>query len=181
MLFRSLKSAKIRVITSIITIQEVSVASYRKGTPARDHHEVVNRLARIEGIDKDTALTAAKYEAQMLDLGKKASKAEVETDNKRRKWDCFHMATAVVKGCDVLYSLDEGMLKKKQQFAIPGIAFLHPEPRKLLLKFDAALDIQGSPTQTKDTTPIRDIIPIAAVPPESETKPVVGVKKEGTA
>ena len=152
LLLRELKRTKIRVITSIITIQEVSVTSYKKGTPAKDHHAAVNKLARIEGIDRDIALTAAKFEAQILDAGKKPTKSEIETDNKRRKWDCFHMATAVVKGCDALYSMDDGMLKRKEQFAIPGIAFLYPRPKGLLLPF-AESDVKSNETTTANTAP----------------------------
>ncbi len=90
-------------------------------------------MARIESIDRDIALTAAKYEAHIKDGLKLPSSSEAVADNKRRKWDCFHLATAVVRGCDALYSLDEAMLKRKNQFAIPNIAFLKPEPRGLLL------------------------------------------------
>jgi predicted nucleic acid-binding protein len=62
-----LKREKIRVYTSIIAVQEVSVMSYRKGTIAQDNYSKIDKLARIEGITKDIALTAAKYEAHIID------------------------------------------------------------------------------------------------------------------
>ncbi len=65
-LFRELKSERIRAYTSIITIEEVSVLSFRYGTVASDNYSKVSRLARIVGITKETALTAAKFEAQLI-------------------------------------------------------------------------------------------------------------------
>ena len=51
-LLRELKKQRVRISTSIITIQEVSVLSYRFGTIASDNYVRVNRLARIEGLSK---------------------------------------------------------------------------------------------------------------------------------
>lgn len=119
-LLRELKRLRVRISTSIITIQEVSVLSYRLGTVATDNYVRVSRLARIEGLSKEVALTAAKIEAQILDRLKPRSKPEKEEDNKRRKWDCFHIATAMSLKCGVLYSLDRGMLARKEQLKIRG-------------------------------------------------------------
>ena len=121
-----LKREKIRVYTSIIAVQEVSVMSYRKGTVAQDNYSKIDKLARIEGITKDIALTAAKYEAHIIDQ----TAAKVRHDNKRRKWDCFHIATAVALGCSVIYTADEGQHKRKAQFSLSGLTFLHPIPSK---------------------------------------------------
>jgi len=121
-----LKREKIRVYTSIIAVQEVSVMSYRKGTVAQDNYSKIDKLARIEGITKDIALTAAKYEAHIIDQ----TAAKDRHDNKRRKWDCFHIATAVALGCSVIYTADEGQHKRKAQFSLSGLTFLHPIPSK---------------------------------------------------
>lgn len=126
-LLRELKKQRVRISTSIVTIQEVSVLSYRLGSIASDNYVRVNRLARIEGLSKDVALTAAKLEAQVLDRLKGLTKTDKEEDNKRRKWDCFHIATAMCLKCRVLYSLDKGMLARREQLQIRDLDFRLPK------------------------------------------------------
>lgn len=128
-LLRELKADGCRVCTSIITIQEVSVLSFRAGTVATDNYAKVNRLARIHGISKDIALTAAKLEAQLKDRFKAGSQKEQEEHNRRRKWDCFHIATAIDLRCRWLYSLDPGMLGCQERLLIGGVQFSEPVPR----------------------------------------------------
>ena len=132
-LLRELKKQRVRISTSIITIQEVSVLSYRFGTIASDNYVRVNRLARIEGLSKDVALTVAKLEAQIVDRLKGLAKTDKEEDNKRRKWDCFHIATAMCLKCRVLYSLDKGMLARKEQLQIRDLDFSIPKAVTLRL------------------------------------------------
>ena len=132
-LLRELKKQRVRISTSIITIQEVSVLSYRFGTIASDNYVRVNRLARIEGLSKDVALTVAKLEAQIVDRLKGLAKTDKEEDNKRRKWDCFHIATAMCLKCWVLYSLDKGMLARKEQLQIRDLDFSIPKAVTLRL------------------------------------------------
>lgn len=125
-LFKELQKQRVRASTSIITIQEVSVLSYRLGTIALDNYARVHKLVRIEGLNKDIALTAAKLEAQLLDRFSSLKDHEKQQENRRRKWDCFHIATALCVGCNVLYSLDAKMLSRKQQLAIQEIDFRAP-------------------------------------------------------
>ena len=119
-----LKREKIRIYTSIIAVQEVSVMSYRKGSIAADNYSKVDKLARIEGVTKDIALTAAKFEAQIIDQ----TTARDREDNKRRKWDCFHIATALTLGCSIFYTCDEKQIQRRNQFGITEMRFLKPEP-----------------------------------------------------
>lgn len=142
-LLTELKKDKVRIYTSIVTIQEVSVLSYRKGTKAEDNYAKVDKLARIEGVTKEVALTAAKLEANIIDQTQKKDRE----DNKRRKWDCFHIATAMTLGCGTFYSCDEKQLKRKEHFNIAGMLFMRPEPSKPPLPFPA--------TQNKNDTPIQ--------------------------
>jgi len=100
------------------------VVSYRAGTVAVDNHSEVQKLARIEGISRDMALTAAKLEAQILD--EYESPEEKSEHNKRRKWDCFHIATAQVMKCSTLYTVDDPMLKRKERSRIKGLEFSYP-------------------------------------------------------
>jgi predicted nucleic acid-binding protein len=125
-LLRELKKDKTRICTSIVTVQEASVQPYRKGTLVEDRFEKINKIARIEGVSKEIALTAAKYEAHIVDH----TSPKDREDNKRRKWGCFHLATAAALGCTAFYSTDEKQLKRKGQFNIKGVAFLRPEPSK---------------------------------------------------
>ena len=142
-LLKELKKDKVRIYTSIVTIQEVSVLSYRKGTKAEDNYTKVDKLARIEGVTKEVALTAAKLEANIIDQTQKKDRE----DNKRRKWDCFHIATALTLDCGVFYSCDEKQLKRKDQFNIAGIIFMPPEPSKPPLPFPATQKQPANPIQ----------------------------------
>lgn len=128
-LLRELKHEKVRIYTSIITVQEVSVLSFRAGRPFDDNHAKVNKMARIQTITREIALTAAKLKAQMLD----AMPQRDQIENRRRKWDCFHVATAMALGCSVLYTTDRAMLAKEARLSIRGIRFLEPLPKKMEL------------------------------------------------
>lgn len=128
-LLKELKRDKIKIYTSIITVQEVSVLSFRKGSLAVDYHVKVGRLARIYGITRTGALTAAKYEAHILDA------SDSQGNRTSHKWDCFHIATAMELQCKTLYTSDEKMIKRKGQFNITTMDFLKPEPRKRELEF----------------------------------------------
>jgi predicted nucleic acid-binding protein len=121
-----LKREKVRIYTSIITVQEVSVEPYRRGTLVEDRFEKVDKIARIEGVTKEISLTAAKFEAHIKD----DTSAPDSEENKRRKWDCFHIATAMALKCSVLYTTDKGQMKRKAQFNITGMDFQAPEPSK---------------------------------------------------
>lgn len=122
-LLKELKAEKARIYTSIITIQEVSVLSYRRGKIARDDYGRVSEFARIVTINKEVALTAAKREAEIKD----DAQSDVE-DNRRRKWDCFHIATAQQHNCSVLYTTDKRLLNRQKQLGIVDVKFSLPMP-----------------------------------------------------
>jgi len=134
-LLKQLKDDKSKIYTSILTVQEVSVLSYARGKLARDDYGKIAELARIVGIDKNIALTAAKREAEIKD---NARETEV-TEKRRRKWDCFHIATAQSLGCSILYTTDKDLLKRRQQLGIEEIKFELPAPQQPNLQlFDHA-------------------------------------------
>jgi predicted nucleic acid-binding protein len=134
-LLRELKHGRSRIHTSIISVQEASVLGYRRGMAADDNHSEMNRLARIHTITKQIALTAAKFEAELKDQMDKASdKNDRVTENRRRKWDCFHIATAVVLQCRTIYTCDEGMFPRKSQLGL-GLEISHPVPMSPDLPF----------------------------------------------
>jgi predicted nucleic acid-binding protein len=134
-LLRELKRDKVRIYTSILTVQEVSVQSFQAGQSYDDNHAKVNKIARVYSITREIALTSAKLEASMKDRMKKLDLTEEQRigQNRRRKWDCFHIATAMCLECTSLYSLDEGMLCRREQFSISAIQFQKPMPSKMEL------------------------------------------------
>lgn len=135
-LLREFRRDHNKVCTSIITVQEVSVLSYSAGIPpakeklvGTDNYSKVDRLARIHGITKDIALLAAKLEALMIERMRRAAKDQRLTLAQRRKWDCFHIATAIEMRCRWLYSLDPGMLKCKDLISsVYSLTFSEPRP-----------------------------------------------------
>lgn len=125
-LVRELRSAHTKVITSIITIQEVSVLSFRLGLAVKDHYSTVSKMARVQSIDKDIALTAAKLEANIIDRAVKSGNPE--TQKARRKWDCFHLATAMVLQCSRLFTLDKDLIACGELVERSGLKLCEPKP-----------------------------------------------------
>jgi predicted nucleic acid-binding protein len=134
-LLQELKQNKVRIYTSILTVQEISVLSFRRGTVVKDNHAEIAKLARIWGLDKEIALTAAKREAEIRDLNHENS-GESEMKQKRR-WDCIHIATAQVLQCSHLYTTDTRLMKRKRQLSLDGIDILEPNATSPLLQFPA--------------------------------------------
>ena len=120
-----------------------ALPSYRRGSTGRDTYGDVQSLARIWGIDKDVALTAAKREAELKDLTQAEAvkrdprkpetedqKLERVCENRRRKWDCFHLATAQLLGCPEVYSTDNTLQKRPSQLGITSLKVISPEVRR---------------------------------------------------
>lgn len=139
-LLEELKKDKVRIYTSMITVQELAVATFRAGTVAKDIYGDINELARVYGITKEVALTAAKNEAALKELsekelkGRDAKKPETEEqrlerlcENRRRKWDCFHIATAQQIGCAEFYSTDLKLQKRPDQLGIKNFKIVGPD------------------------------------------------------
>ena len=139
-LLKELGEERARIYTSIITVEEVSVAAYRPGEIARDTYGDVKAVgAKVRGIDKDIALTCAKNEASLKymadqeDAKRDKSKPEpldrqIERacENRRRRWDCFHVATAQVLHCTELYTTDDKLLKRPAQLGIKSLRAVLP-------------------------------------------------------
>jgi predicted nucleic acid-binding protein len=139
LLLQDLGERKIRIYTSALTVQEVSVAAHRKGAIPRDTIADVKSIARIYTLTKEVALTAAKREAELKDIAEEEEskrdpskplteqqKIDRICENRRRKWDCFHIATAQKLGCDTLYSTDGGMIKRKKQMNLKDLDIIPP-------------------------------------------------------
>jgi len=139
-LLDELSKDKVRLYTSILTVQELAVATYRAGTLARDTYGDINSIARVYTLTKEIALTAAKREAELKDItdkqrAKRSSKRPETEDekldriceNRRRKWDCFHIATAQQIGCAELYTTDTDLQKRPKQLGIRSLKALTPD------------------------------------------------------
>lgn len=138
-LLQDLKERRIRIYTSILTVQELSVAAHRKGAIARDVMGDIRSLARVYSVTKEIAITAAKREAELKDLAAEeankrdknkplSKQEEIDRicDNRRRKWDCFHIATAQVLGCATLYTTDNQLQKRPGQLGIQNLEIIQP-------------------------------------------------------
>lgn len=137
-LLDELRADKVRIYTSILTLQEVSVSSFMHSQMFADHHTKLAALARIVGVTKEIALTAAKFEAAILMEAKKsAPKADVLFDNRRRKFDCFHIATALAHNCTRLYAFDGKFGPRCKSLGLE-LLVLTPEPHKPSLPFAGA-------------------------------------------
>ena len=141
-LLKELAEEKVRIYTSIITVQEMSVAVYRRGAKSKDTYADIHSLARIYGVTKDVALTAAHREAELKDIAdSNTSKTETQDqkiekicENRKRRWDCFHIATAQTLGCTVMYSTDTNLQKRPQQLGIRDLRILPPTPTPATIK-----------------------------------------------
>jgi predicted nucleic acid-binding protein len=122
-----LQRQRVRIYTSIITIQEISVGAFRRGRPADTNYERVGKLARIQSITREIALTAAKLEAAIIDARKPDIAPPEGGLNRRRKWDCFHVATAMTLGCRTFYALDTALEAQWPRFGVP-MAISRPRP-----------------------------------------------------
>jgi predicted nucleic acid-binding protein len=134
-LLRELKQEKTRIYTSIITVQEASVQVFRAGGRADEMHAQIAKLARIQTITREISLTAARLEAEIIRNMRPNELTEEERigQNRRRKWDCFHIATALELGCTHLYTLDQKMINRQTQLNLSSPAILHPTPRRASL------------------------------------------------
>lgn len=129
-LLRELRRDKVRICTSIITVQEVSVAAFLFGGAQTDNYSKVERLARIHGVGRDIALHAAKLEAKLVERQRKMGREEQQKISPRRKFDCFHIATALEMRCRWLYTLDPGLIKCGALVEAPAsLTFTEPKPR----------------------------------------------------
>jgi predicted nucleic acid-binding protein len=173
-LARELKKNKVRIYTSMITVQEISVLSFRRGTVVDDPLSKLHKMVRFASPTKEICLTAAKLEAQIKDNAK-LPKDEQINENRRRKWDCFHIATAMCLGCKTIYTEDEKFLKRKKQLGIDSLEFSPPIPKEPLLDLEARESPEEKPTPT-GAAPSFPAAPEAQAVKSAATAEVEGTK-----
>ena len=113
-----------------VTVQEVSVADFLSGAGSIERHAMIERGARIHGITRDIALQAAKLEAGIVSKMRTESRDVQRRVSQRRKFDCFHLATALEVNCSRVYTLDQGFQATKSYLELPRwLAVTTPAPR----------------------------------------------------
>lgn len=138
-LVKDLQKDKVKIYTSMITVQELAVASYRANSLATDIYGDISAIAKIYAVTKNVALTSAKREAGLKDMTEreesKRDKTKPETreqmiericENRRRRWDCFHIATAEAIGCSEMYSTDDKLQKRPGQLGLKSLRIIPP-------------------------------------------------------
>jgi predicted nucleic acid-binding protein len=125
-LIAELKKDKIRIYTSVLTVHEASILSFRRGSADRDVDSIIAQFARIVTIDRAVAIKAARLEAAILDFFKKGV-ASTEEARHRRRWDCLHIATAQVLGCSTLYAFDKHFRKRTNQVDVGNLRIAEPK------------------------------------------------------
>ena len=142
-LLRELRHEKVKIYTSILTIQEASVAAIRAGSDPGSLHAEISKFAKIQTITREIAITASILEGQILQKMSKLDLSEEERigHNRRRKWDCFHIATALELHCRRIYTFDEQMLNRKNHLDLPLVDFSLPTPRISSMFSDPAIEV----------------------------------------
>lgn len=147
-LIMELRKEKIRIYTSILTVHEASILSFRRGNADREVDAIIAQFARIVTIDRAVALTAARLEAGILDYFKTGPGIRDEARH-RRRWDCLHIATAQVYGCSTLYAYDDDFRKRTSQVNVDNLKIARPVASQPQLNLQPSLTIV-SRKETKD-------------------------------
>lgn len=133
-LLHELRNDKVRIYTSILTVQEAAVSSFLHGAMFNDPHTKIAKMARVASVTRDIAMTAAKFEALVIMADRNAT-ASAASDNKRRKFDLFHLATALAFGCSRLYTFDRKFKARAKQLNM-GLEVLAPAPKSPMLPLE---------------------------------------------
>ena len=125
-----LQLSRTRIYTSILTLTECSIASLRTEADASKAVELVHGLSKVLSITEEVALSAAALEARLLgpiESTRTTSQHSV-VERRRRRWDCFHLATALEQGCSSIYALDGDYGKLIAALDL-GLQYSLPVPR----------------------------------------------------
>lgn len=125
-LFAELSQSRTIVQTSILTIQECSVSFALNHSDPRKALDLIDSIARVQSITEEIALASASLEARMRSHATDRG-ASIPEDNRRRKWDCFHLATALEFKCHTLYAIDSHLSRIVANLSLPIKASL-PKP-----------------------------------------------------
>ncbi len=135
-LIAELQRSKTRIYTSILTVQEASILSFRRGNSGRDLYADIAQFARIYSMDKAIALAAARLEANVRDFFQEKDEDTQEAKH-RRRWDCIHLATAQVLGCQTFYAYDKHFYTRGKQLDLGSLQITRPTATQPLLPLQA--------------------------------------------
>lgn len=120
-LIKEIKADKGVIITSIITLTEITIHAHRKDpSKVRTFQQTLNDLSSICNITEEIAIFAAKIEALFGDTVWATGEAK-----KSRRWDAYHLATAAANHATVFYTA-ETRLQKSDFSAEPRIPPIKP-------------------------------------------------------
>jgi hypothetical protein len=119
-----------------------------------DNYSKIHKFAHVEGITPEIALTTAKFEAFLLDSAATLDDGQKAKENKRRRWDIFHVATALSLKCSVFYCSDDDFRNMQKRLGVTSMNFLEPRPENL-------------PLDLRDTVPEA---PLLSTVPEKEVE-----------
>lgn len=104
--FRELRQGRHALITSVLTLVEISVRANRMGQPTKADEYIVrlNALALVVQLTPNIARTAARLEAK---FGVKDSRYGPRLS----RWDALHLATAITYRCSRFLTFDEDLLE----------------------------------------------------------------------
>ncbi len=105
-LIQEIKRDRGRILTSILTLTEISVRAYSQDPQkVTEGMTLVSAAAAICNLTQEVALLTAKIEAQFM-----TSVWSAEGANLRRRWDALHLATAAASRPMSFTRLTKGFL-----------------------------------------------------------------------
>jgi predicted nucleic acid-binding protein len=123
-LITEIKQARGTIITSILTITEISVHTFQQApNKVAEGVDFVSSIASLRNVSLEIALLTAQIEAGFM------STVWADTDGRRRRrWDALHLATAAVSRANVVYTYDDRLLRAdfSRESRIPPIR--RPQP-----------------------------------------------------
>ena len=132
-LILDIKEGRGRILTSILTLTEISVRAYREDpTRVAIGVELVSQTASICNVTDEVALLTARIEAMYP-----SAIWAGEEGPRRRRWDALHLASAAVFGARIFYTLDRRLLNADLS-AVPEIPpRRRPQPPQASLNLPA--------------------------------------------
>jgi predicted nucleic acid-binding protein len=120
-LIKEIKADKGVIITSIITLTEITIHAHKKDpSKVRIFQQTLSDLSSICNITEEIAILAAKIEALFGESVWTTTEAK-----KSRRWDAYHLSTAAANHASIFYTADT-RLQRSDFSAEPRIPPIKP-------------------------------------------------------